>query len=134
MGTNYYVQAECDVCGHVRRQHIGKSSAGWVFALQADEENKLLDWPTWRSYLDGQVSSGWEIRDEYGRSVSLEDLEKVVLERWTSREHLPSDEWLRENHAEVGPNGLAVGVGDRYRQVTRPEPEQTYEVCYYEFS
>lgn len=78
MGTNYY--AHRDVCAHCGRSdeamHIGKSSIGWPFLFHGIEDEGLKDWPTWKAWL---MSSGSEIRDESRTTVSVDDLEKLVV-------------------------------------------------------
>jgi hypothetical protein len=69
MGTNYYWHEKeaCPACGHSSEGlHIGKSSAGWVFALRVYPDqniNRLDDWIA-RFWMDGS-----QIRDEYGTAV-----------------------------------------------------------------
>lgn len=121
MGTNFYWQ-ETDreqVCDHCHQTapasklHIGKSSAGWVFAVRVHPElgiNSLDDWKrVW--------ASGGVIRDEYGETHTTE----AMLDRITKREgrdrsvqrygdgpftYRSEAEMLRRNSAMFHPNGL----------------------------
>jgi len=81
MGTNYYVKSEkCEHCGHGDDLHIGKSSAGWCFALRVYPDmgiNNLLDW---EKYLRGKT-----IENEYGDTVSLDDLVMIITDRYHPR-------------------------------------------------
>lgn len=83
MGTNYYVHE--NVCEHCERSdeplHIGKSSAGWVFALRQHRERGLDDLGDWIRYISSN-SEKIEIRNEYGDPVSLNDLLGTILLRY----------------------------------------------------
>jgi hypothetical protein len=81
MGTNYYLveqEEKCPHCGRAdegKRLHIGKSSAGWVFALHVIPEeglNCLLDWE--RKFQE----PGWKILDEYGRETEAVWLQTLI--------------------------------------------------------
>lgn len=78
MGTNYYCHGPaCEHCGRSDPiQHIGKSSVGWVFALHVGDGVKSLD--DWRAVWS---RPGVVIRDESGRVISKEEMEKIILER-----------------------------------------------------
>lgn len=75
MGTNYYLQQKpCEHCGRTDdRMHIGKSSGGWVFAWRG-YETVLTSPSQWENYLQARIGDGSEIRDEYGKEWSLDDL------------------------------------------------------------
>lgn len=50
MGTNYYLEPKppCQCCGRPFEQlHIGKSSAGWCFALHVIPERGIKDLDDW---------------------------------------------------------------------------------------
>ena len=112
MGTNYYVsdQEPCAHCGRPYDElHIGKSSAGWCFSLHEIPERGLTDWPEWRAFLNDRP----HIRDEYGRSLTLDELEQVITNRtWTYRVH--DAEWYHQNNAEPGPDGTVRHQIGRY--------------------
>jgi len=107
MGTNYYWRPNsqaCKECGHDPSEeiHIGKSSAGWCFALHVtDEIEELIDWRgVWRN-------GGGKIFDEYGREITASDMLVVITQR-AARDDTPhSAKWLEVNSAVPGPNGLA---------------------------
>lgn len=96
MGTNFYFYR-----ADLPRLHIGKSSAGWTFALHVEGEIQSLE--DWKRFL---VKEPGEIRDEYGNVWTLGDLLREITERsWPG---------VREPIGEPGPNGLVrcrVGKG-----------------------
>lgn len=100
MGTNYYLHAEgrCPTCGHLKDTlHIGKSSAGWCFALQRTEEL-----PTLSAWI-AKWQSG-KIKDEYGKEISPGEMVQIIAGRSWSRGHTLD---YAANNAVPGPNGLA---------------------------
>lgn len=114
MGTNYYLDADpCPTCGRCDEElHIGKSSAGWVFALHVIPErgiNDLADWQ--RLWQDGHI------RDEYGVTLSPGRMHSIVCGRswrdgdwpdgWAEKSGYASEaEFHRQNFSERGPQGL----------------------------
>jgi len=105
MGTNFYMltpETVCPCCGRGEgRKHIGKSSAGWCFALHVypDEGiNDLADWEKlWATHA---------IEDEYGDTITAEQLLDRITKRSFPRERPYDPKELRENYAEPGPSGL----------------------------
>jgi hypothetical protein len=103
MGTNYYLhKPACLHCGRGDEPlHIGKSSAGWCFALHVipEEINDLDDWiKLWKAPA--------VIKDEYGRELTCEEMYAVITQRsWKSASECSAD-FLESNHAQSGPNGL----------------------------
>ncbi len=80
MGTNYYLHRDC--CPHCGRGddrlHIGRSSAGWCFALHVDHEegiNSLDDWKAIWSLPNAKII------DEYGRQHTPEEMLATITER-----------------------------------------------------
>lgn len=76
MGTNYYVEAPNTPWGETQRLHVGKSSAGWVFAFQVHnlDEVQLRTTEDWRKFLDGMVEHGpCRLLDEYGHEHTVEE-------------------------------------------------------------
>jgi hypothetical protein len=113
MGTNYYWHEKptCVACHRpFKPRHIGKSSAGWVFALHVYPEDGITDMDDWeRIWI-----SGGEIRDEYGALITVEEMRLVVLarlrpERWDKEAPFMYESWedfhLR-NSSMIGPAGL----------------------------
>ena len=126
MGTNYFVTGvgheDCDELG---RLHVGKSSGGWCFGLAVHEAlRSFADWQELWSL------PGVQIEDEYGRPVTPEEMTSWITKRsWPRPPGETPDqraEWLRQNHAAEGPNGLA-----RHTYKARPpegEPDATYDL------
>lgn len=121
MGTNYYWRSNpCPTCKHIAEElHIGKSSAGWCFALQVfpDELDKPQNLEDWKRLFK---SSEGDIFDEYGREIgSVEMLDNITNRAWEKsiEESLKEDpmnlyrgaslqQFLDQNQAELGPNNL----------------------------
>jgi len=136
MGTNYYLITKggnpCPTCGHVdpppRKLHIGKSSMGWCFSMQADplqqwryhrDPSKLWGLTTWRAMFDGE---GRRIEDEYGTPISPEEMVAIITDRESRSDEPWKDGWWvspflsnaysceedfhRRSYSERGPNGL----------------------------
>lgn len=111
MGTNFYWLKEekppCECCGRPFEQdrlHIGKSSAGWCFALHVVPEDGIHTLEDWRALL----KQPGRIEDEYGGAVSFEDMLARITERsgaanWSAREYTM-------NSAQPGPNGLVRSI------------------------
>jgi hypothetical protein len=124
MGCNYYLHMppsnHCDHCGREdegERLHIGKSSAGWVFALHVIPEQGIHDLPDWLARMDSGV-----IRNEYGEPLTRAELLPIITER-RGRD----DKWTRawsgydseaafhvRNCSERGPHGLLRHSVGRY--------------------
>lgn len=113
MSTNYYVRTPgcekaCDHCAESRLIHLGKTSAGWRFAFQAD--------PTWarpQAFVEWQkLAASGPIEDEYGQTVTLAELLGWIDSRRALRSHLapqpdigiyrPSDDWFENAGHEFG--------------------------------
>lgn len=104
MGTNYYWHSEppCPTCGHANEpKHIGKSSAGWVFALHVYPEEGINDLSDWIE----RFFQSPNIKDEYGCAVPVADMLKEILMRGRKDGH-PKDFPWAENFAMPGPRGL----------------------------
>lgn len=81
MGTNYYLHTkpDCKCCGRpFEALHIGKSSAGWCFALHVFPEEGINTLQEWRELWS---KSGSFIRDEYGQDISVSEIERLITER-----------------------------------------------------
>jgi len=118
MGTNYFWHSPATTCdmGHVhpgQRIHIGKSSAGWCFALHVYPKGlelglifnvpilKLSDWRVlWE--FDGSF-----IENEYGACVKPEEMLAIITDRAWNRSDMTPEERQRNHAAPVpGPHGL----------------------------
>lgn len=109
MGTNYYLHKKdekphCENCSCYQPLHIGKSSAGWCFALHVTDEIKSLeDWKV--RWQEG------EIRDEYGTVIDAATmLDTITNRKWhlrtTPHGYASWDHFHADNHSVNGPNGL----------------------------
>lgn len=107
MGTNYYWEPVCPNCNQplpdAERLHIGKSSAGWVFALHVYPEKHIDDLPDWAEWF-----RKGRIRNEYGDEIAPDRmLVEIACRSGRPGAELLSLEWLNANHASIGPFGLA---------------------------
>lgn len=129
MGTNYYLQEEtCAHCGRgPDKLHIGKSSAGWCFALHIIPEIGLTDLDAWRERWN---RPGAVITDEYDDIITPEKMESNILNRSWKGSELGS-RWFALNHAAPGPNGLARHEIGRY---CAGHGNGTYDLMLGEFS
>jgi hypothetical protein len=105
MGTNYYLSQKpnCEHCGQPSgaRLHIGKSSGGWCFALHVVPARGIYTLSDWRELWN---KPGAVIRDEYGRSISIEEMEQYITNR----------SWFRgplQRHDVDGQHCLGHGPG-----------------------
>ena len=113
MGTNYYLERNvCPECGKADESwHIGKSSAGWCFALHIMPDRDIHDLPDWLNEFE---DTGTRIIDEYGREVSAKDMVSIITER--GRDPVPDKpyhysswaEFHRMNQSEWGPNHMLI--------------------------
>ena len=92
MGTNFYLHSKpCECCGRADEPlHIGKSSAGWAFALHVYPENEIKNLDDWKKILretDGQIF------DEYERERTYDEM----IDNITNRSH-PNG--LRHSHID----------------------------------
>ena len=119
-GMNFYLheQSPCPTCGREYDPlHIGKSSAGWCFALHVDPDAGIHDLPDWEARW---AKPGALIQDEYGRPITPEDMRLIIMARARTRGSGMSEDWYRVNDATPGPGGLArnklgrhcIGHGD----------------------
>lgn len=118
MGTNYYLhnRPPCACCGRSYPPlHIGKSSAGWCFALHVIPEEGINDLDDWRKLW---LQPGVHIKDDCGVDVTTFQMEEVITNRyWPYRKfddslllrrggYLTEEEFHRQNCSQHGPNGL----------------------------
>lgn len=126
MGTNYYwhsgegPEIECPHCGEKFAErvpdkspseglHIGKSSAGWAFALRIHPDQEITDLAGWKKkWAKGRILS------EYGDVLTVDEMMKAI----TQRSH---------------PRGLRTVDESGYERFVYPG-EQSYFHCDHEFS
>lgn len=110
MGTNYYWHPgpPCEKCGLLKEGlHIGKSSAGWCFALHIIPEEGIGSLADWKE----KFKTGY-IRDEYDESHTVEEMLERITER--GRDDVLIVERAREASGELGPKNLIrhrIGYG-----------------------
>lgn len=88
MGTNYYLSKDgpppCPTCGHSmakeERHHIGKSSSGWNFALHVMPGTRTLE-----AWERAWALPGYRIENEYGDTLTPEQMLKVIKDRPPAR-------------------------------------------------
>jgi hypothetical protein len=106
MGTNYYLHFK--VCPHCNKPaeilHIGKSSAGWCFALHVNPEGGINDLADWIQKFN---ADGSKILNEYDDELGVGDMLQIITERSWNGTIVHSDSWYAQNHAQLGPHGLS---------------------------
>lgn len=111
MGTNYFLHApSCEHCGKEPEKplHLGKSSKGWCFGLHVYPELGLDNWATLWSYIHYKTEEeDYEIKNEYGDAIDFALFFSIVWDRKGRSEKLFDKKWLADNHATIGPCGLA---------------------------
>lgn len=96
MGTNYYAVRNRPTVE--QPHHIGKSSSGWLFNFQVQEEswsNPPVMWRTWPQVKDWLKkytvdSTEYVIIDEYDEIISYDDFVEMV-------EAKQNDKFCRDN-------------------------------------
>lgn len=74
MGTNYYAIPRRRII------HIGKSSCGWEFAFQDNDE--FHSYAQFEEWMKENVDTGkYVLEDEYDREISSEEMKKIITER-----------------------------------------------------
>ncbi len=78
MGCNYYLERKpCSECGASGSEHIGKLSGGHPFLFHGTEREN--SWYLWNNRIEREVRViGAVVKDEYGRTMRLRDLEDIV--------------------------------------------------------
>jgi hypothetical protein len=119
MGTNFYwTEQASEVCPHCgkfnpgEKLHIGKSSAGWCFSLHIIPEKHINNLEDWKKLWNERKGV---IRDEYDETLTVEQmLDRITNRSWQGNF---STEFMQQNHATRGPNGLLRHLVDGYRCV-----------------
>jgi hypothetical protein len=111
MGTNYYLETECcQLCKRPKeRLHIGKSSAGWCFALHVDREEGIESLEDWKAAWS---RPGSRIVDEYGVEHTPSEITTTITEReW--RGEFPRRNNIDQHHCvSHGKSSYDLIIGD----------------------
>lgn len=84
MGTNYYARVNCcDLCGRYDEMHIGKSSYGWRFVVDASHGRNYI-FEEFCEWLDFEVN---KIIDEYGNRISKKELMEKIESKSKDKSH-----------------------------------------------
>ena len=102
MGLNYYWFNK--KLFPTKKLHIGKSSAGWCFALHVIPEEGIRDLDDWI-----KIWKKGKIRDEYGRKIKFEEMIQIITQRKAKHLFLNGDGLFR--HEIDGEICIAHGEG-----------------------
>lgn len=99
MGTNFFTRNfYCSRCNQrlpeaseAEEIHLGKSSMGWPFALQANGYKYYKNWPEMKKWLKGKI-----IYDEYGGEFKPEEFIKWV----ENRKNIKEPEKVNDSYAK----------------------------------
>lgn len=111
MGTNYYLHQKppCECCGRSYEPlHIGKSSAGWCFALHVYPEMGIRTLDDWRALW---TVPGTSITNEYGTPISIAEIEAIITVRQGKMHRELIMDILARDEAMPGPNELLRHTG-----------------------
>lgn len=114
MGTNYYwhERPACESCGRdYEPLHIGKSSAGWCFALHVIPEKRISTLDDWKARWNKPET---HIKNEYGEEITASEMVVIISDRRNpSKGGVPVPpgyaswrDFYDRNGAEEGPDGL----------------------------
>jgi hypothetical protein len=105
--------------------HIGKSSGGWCFALHSIPgfATSLEEWKPW-FFL-------YPIVNEYGVPKTPEEMIMTITCRVSPGNRVIDAEYLRENHATLGPHGL---LRHAYRDAIPGVGDETWDMITGDFS
>lgn len=135
MGTNYYITESCPCCGREDEpKHLGKSSAGWCFALHVYPDEGINDLSDWEKLWEGKT-----IIDEYGDWINTKQMRDIITNREGNdkQEKNPFGykswvEFHRLNQSELGPNNLIRRQVDSYHCIGHGDG--TWDLIVGEFS
>ncbi len=84
MGTNYYAELNfCPNCERFDKIHLGKSSAGWKFAIEIHE----LYYKSFEEFADFIQKEEVKIYDEYGEEFTANELLDIIFLKQKGRSH-----------------------------------------------
>ena len=101
MGKNYYARINiCECCGRYDEIHIGKSSFGWRFAVEINEEYyKTLD--ELNQFLNKE---NVKLVDEYGKELDPNSLFLLIEDKKDDKCHFddyPKDKYADDEFADL---------------------------------
>lgn len=110
MGTNYYIKGkECNECGHISGEyHIGKSSAGWCFALHVEPDEGIHNLNDIMVMWKDKVIVD-ECEDEVDEFEMLDIIFRQGQSRNVERKPCGYKSWTQfheENGSQMGPRGF----------------------------
>ena len=106
--------------------HIGKSSAGWRFLLQAYPKKGLRYLFEWKDLFDNKDT---KIFDEYGEEISKEEMLKEITHKEPNKDLLGKTEVLLSDGCrkyEVRDGLIVHPLGEG---IIENSYEQTYDIC-----
>lgn len=107
MSTNYYAACPNRMCGC--EVHLGKVSGGWRFLARAYSPTLRGDkwaadgYSSWLDLIHQLVDAGFVLRDEYGSSFTLDELQQIILRQQAMQSHTHDGVW------ESGPIDMLHG-------------------------
>lgn len=110
--------------------HIGKDKQGWCFLLHVIPEEGINTLDDWKARFNEPDAV---IKDEYNQEISPEEMLATITERaFDNKGSPPSAHELRQNYAELGPNGLVRRIVDDANCIGHGAGTWDYMAC--EFS
>ena len=105
MGLNFYAEInKCKHCGSPEEKiHIGKSSFGWKFAIEMNEEY----YKTFDEFLEFIDKKEVNIVDEYGNKISSKHLQKKMESNCEGKSHF--DDYPEDKYADCTIADLHMG-------------------------
>jgi hypothetical protein len=112
MSCNYYARIKhCPFCGRNDQIHLGKSSIGWTFLLQANNFEYYHSWQEMKEWLRDTV-----IENEYEERVEIENFIKLVEYKYKedgALNHQRNDKYnIPEKFVTTDPEGYEFHNGD----------------------
>ncbi len=108
MGTNYYAVKK-KACLYNREIHIGKSSYGWLFLFQDNDE--FHTYPQFVKWLEDHVDTGeYVLFDEYDKEITKEELLDLIDRKQKDPHNLSNPNNFNYNAKNI--DGYRFAEGD----------------------